>query len=336
MQHTKYNTSHHSINNLIVPPASASSPQRKAKAELRGKAMAVDAFGTGHAATAVEQLLQPLAQLMIGHSLQLGSITEMLKKAMVEAALNQQESDREMTDSRIAILTGVHRKDVRRLRETPAPQTVLESYAPLMSIGAQVVARWISEPAYLNSRNTARILARTPRYATSGEPDFSSLVAEVSRDVGARAVLDELLRLGIVLNASDTHVQLQSDAFVPQDGLSENFHFLAANVSDHLATAVHNLQPDRKGSAMLEQSAFSQALSAEDATELEQTARLLWTRILQQFLQKATAAELRSRKKPNAQHRVRFGVYFHSAQMPAEANNKASLKKPKPKPKVKP
>jgi hypothetical protein len=61
---------------------------------LRGKALAVNAMGTGHAATAVEQLLQPLAQLIISHSLQLGTITEMLKKAMVDAALKQQASDR--------------------------------------------------------------------------------------------------------------------------------------------------------------------------------------------------------------------------------------------------
>lgn len=324
----KIQCQHQPTFHLTVPTPPASSPKRKAKAELRGKALAVNALGTGHAAAVVEQLFQPLAQIMISHSLQLGSITEMLKKAMVDAALKQQASDRVMTDSRIAILTGVHRKDVRRLRTTEAPKTALESYDPLMSIGAQVVARWISEPAYLNSQNKARALARTPRYASAGEPDFTGLVAEVSRDIGARAVLDELERLGIVSKSSGTHVQLQSDAFVPQEGLSESFHFLAANVSDHLATAVHNLRPDRAGPPMLEQSAFSHELSVEDASELEQTARLLWTRVLQQFLQKATAAEKRSRKKPDAYHRVRFGMYFHSAEMPAapKAKTKAKVK----------
>ena len=197
-----------------------------------------------------------------------------------------------------------------------------------MSIGAQVVARWISEPAYLNSRNTARILARSPRYAKAGEPDFSGLVAEVSTDIQARAVLDELMRLGIVRDSGETHVQLQSEAFVPQDGLSESFHFLAANVSDHLATAVHNLQPARVGPPMLEQSAFSQELSAEDAAELEQTARLLWARALQQFLQKATVAEKRSSKKTDANQRVRFGMYFHTAEMAQTPKVKASSKKP--------
>ena len=311
---------------MSTPPAP--SPKRQAKAQLRGKALAVDAFGTGHAAIAVEQLLQPLAQLMIGHSLQLNTITEMLKKAMVEAALTQDDSERGITDSRIAILTGVHRKDVRRLRESAAPKTALEIYDPLMSIGAQVVARWISEPAYLNSRNTARILARSPRYAKAGEPDFSGLVAEVSTDIQARAVLDELMRLGIVRDSGETHVQLQSEAFVPQDGLSESFHFLAANVSDHLATAVHNLQPARVGPPMLEQSAFSQELSAEDAAELEQTARLLWARALQQFLQKATVAEKRSSKKTDANQRVRFGMYFHAAEMAQSPRAKAASKTP--------
>lgn len=243
---------------------------------------------------------------------------------MVEAALRQDDSERGITDSRIAILTGVHRKDVRRLRESAAPKTALESYDPLMSIGAQVVARWISEPTYLNSRNTARILARSPRYAKAGEPDFSGLVAEVSTDIQARAVLDELMRLGIVSDSGETHVQLQSEAFVPQDGLIESFHFLAANVSDHLATAVHNLQPGRVGPPMLEQSAFSQELSAEDAAELEQTARALWTRVLQQFLQKATVAEKRSRKKADSNHRVRFGMYFHTAEISREPKDKAS------------
>ena len=311
---------------MSTPPAP--SPKRQAKAQLRGKALAVDAFGTGHAATAVEQILQPLAQLIIGHSLQLNTITEMLKKAMVEAALKQDDSERGITDSRIAIVTGVHRKDVRRLRESAAPKTALESYDPLMSIGAQVVARWISEPTYLNSRNTARVLARSPRYAKPGEPDFNSLVAEVSTNIQARAVLDELMRLGIVSDSGETHVQLQSEAFVPQDGLSESFHFLAANVSDHLATAVHNLQPSRVGPPMLEQSAFSQELSAEDAAELEQTARVLWTRVLQQFLQKATVAEKRSRKKADANQRVRFGMYFHTAEMAQAPRAKAASKTP--------
>lgn len=318
-----------------VNKTSASTNIRKAKAVLRGKELAVEAYGSEHAVDAVEQLLQPLAQLMVGHSVQLSAVTELLKKALVEAALESSaNAKRTMTDSGIAILTGVHRKDVRRLRDEPEQVSAAEAYAPLMSIGAQVVARWISDPVYLSTHNKARVLARTPRHAKPGEPDFTTLVAEISSDIGARAVLDELLRLGILKNNGETHVELQDNAFVPQDGLKETFHFLACNVSDHLATAVHNLQPDRAGGAMLEQSAFSQDLSKEDAADLELTARHLWANALQQFLQKATVAERRSSKKADATRRVRFGVYFHTADMPVQpevaAVRKTPTKKAKP------
>jgi Family of unknown function (DUF6502) len=318
-----------------VNTSSASSQTRKAKAVQRGNALATEAFGSEHATQAVSMLLAPLAQLMVGHSVQFGEVTDLLKKALVDAALtNYSGTERNLTDSRIAILTGVHRKDVRRLREEPLQKVAVKEHTPLMSVSAQVVARWISEPMYLTTHNKARPLARTPRHAKPGEPDFTTLVSEISRDVGARAVLDELQRLGIIANIDDTHVQLHDNAFVPHEGLSETFHFLASNVGDHLATAVHNLQLDRVGDVMLEQSAYSQGLSMDEAAELEQTARLLWANALQQFLQKATVAEQRSSKKSDATKRVRYGVYFHIADMPAEPVKKAV--RPRVSKKVKP
>lgn len=263
------------------------------------------------AALALSQLLKPLAQLMIDQGVQLPAMLELLKQALVDEALAQYSlNDKGSSDSRIALLTGVHRKDVKRLRETPEASAAA---SPVMPVASSVVARWISDPLYLNADQTPRALARTPKRGAHGEPDFSTLVATISRDLGARAVLDELARLGVVELLDDGHVSLKTTAFVPREGLNESFHFLASNVSDHLATAVHNLAPDRQTPAMLEQSAFSMNLSAEQAQHLQARARQLWTQALQQFLQTATVAEQRSQADPGPKHRVRFGVYFHDS-----------------------
>jgi hypothetical protein len=268
------------------------------------------------AAQAIEQVLRPLARLMIDHGLQLPSMLELLKKVLVEQAAEAFAlEDRGSSDSRIALLTGVHRKDVRRLREALVEQAVA---TPMASVAASVVARWISEPRFLNADQSPRRLARTPGRAAPGEPDFASLVGEVSSDFGARAVLDELERLGVVELSEDGHVLLKSNAFVPREGLSESFGFLAANVSDHLATAAHNLDPRRAGGPQLEQSAFSQALSAEQAGQLQMLARRLWADALRQFLQTATVAEQRSEGAGGPRHRVRFGVYFNDTAQPAQ------------------
>ncbi len=281
------------------------------------------------AAQALAQVLQPLARLMIDHGLQLPSMLELLKKALVDEAIGAYGlADKGSSDTRIALLTGVHRKDVKRLREAPLNT---DAPSPMVPLAASVVARWISEPRFLNADQTARALARTPGRGSVGEPDFTTLVAEVSRDVGARAVLDELVRLGVVALQDDGYVALKSTAFVPHEGLQESFHFLASNVSAHLATAVHNLAPDRRTPLMLEQSAFSQDLSGAQAEQLQQLARRLWAGALQQFLQTATVAEQRSQGASGPKHRVRFGVYFQdtlqAGEVPAAPSKPASRQK---------
>jgi Family of unknown function (DUF6502) len=268
----------------------------------------------GLAAGAMGQILQPLARLMIDHGLQLPSVVELLKQALVsEAVAGYGLGGKGSSDTRISLLTGVHRKDVRRLRDLP-PQAA--PVTPAVTLSASVVARWISEPKYLGADQSPRPLARTPGLNAPGESDFTSLVGEVTRDVGPRAVLDELLRLGVVELQEGRLVTLKAAAFVPREGLNESFHFLAANVSDHLASAVHNLAPDHQGALMLEQSAFSEGLSAAQAHELHQHARHLWTGLLQQFLQTAAEAEQKSPSEEGPRHRVRFGAYFHEAVQP--------------------
>lgn len=269
------------------------------------------------AAQAIAQVLAPLARLMIDHGLQLPPMVELLKKALVDEAIGAFGlADKGSSDTRIALLTGVHRKDVKRLRNVPEHPLPA---VPMLPVAASVVARWISDPRFLNADQSARALARTPRRGHDGEADFTTLVFDVSRDVGARAVLDELVRLGVVALGEDGYVSLNANAFVPKEGLSESFQFLASHVSDHLATAVHNLSPDRTSPLMLEQSAFCLELSAAQAEELQLRARQLWATALQQFLQTATVAKQRSKADAGPRHRIRIGVYFHDALQAVEA-----------------
>lgn len=281
------------------------------------------------AAEAIAQLLQPMARLMIGHGLQLPTLVDLLKKALVdEAAKTYGLADKGSSDTRISLLTGVHRKDVRRLRAAPVTQA---PSAPMVPLAASVVARWISEPRFLNADQTPRPLARTPGRNLPGMPDFTTLVAEVSRDVGARAVLDELVRLGVVALQDDGFVVLKANSLVPHEGLEESFQILAANISEHLSATVHNLAPDRVTPLKLEQCAYSQDLSKDQAEQLHQMARRLWGKALQQFLQMATVAEERSAAEPGPRYSVRFGVYFNDRPQDGQAQDAKAPDAPRKK-----
>jgi hypothetical protein len=246
---------------------------------------------------------------MVDHGLQLGLVSELLKEVLIQEAVARYEVDaRPVSDMRVSLLTGVHRKDVRRLRTAQSNERKAKQG---ITIPSAVIARWISDPRFLNIDQTPRTLAKSPKVGSKGEPDFPALVAEVSRDVSSRAVVDELLRLGAVKVLPDGQVALVDQAFLPQASLPEQLGFLGESVGDHLSAAVHNVNPKRLSPAMLDQSAFSEGLSAEQVSALHQFARQQWSSVLQKFLAAATLAEERSQNAPRTDHRVRFGVYFY-------------------------
>ena len=143
--------------------------------------------------SALARILSPVARLMLARGVTLPLAVELLKRVYIDVARRDFRLEgKSATDSRISLLTGVHRKDVRRLRELPAAPSELPAK---VSFGAQAVARWTTVADFLESSGQPRAL---PRQARAGEASFESLVGGISRDIRPRSLLDEWLRLGIV------------------------------------------------------------------------------------------------------------------------------------------
>ncbi len=93
----------------------------------------------------------------------------------------------------------------RRHRRLPAgAETVPQS----VSVGAQVIARWVAVPPYADGRDNPRVLPRG--WETARRPTFDRLVASVTTDVRPRAVLDDLLSHGLVALEDDEWVRLDT------------------------------------------------------------------------------------------------------------------------------
>ncbi len=75
--------------------------------------------------SAARRILRPLTRLLLANGVTLPAIQEILKSVLIEVA----EEDfpvkgKVTTDSRISVLTGVHRKDVKRLRHQVIPEMI--------------------------------------------------------------------------------------------------------------------------------------------------------------------------------------------------------------------
>ena len=249
-------------------------------------------------------VLVPLARLLVSRGLKFGQAEELLKQAFVKAGRAELErSGLDTNVSQISITTGIHRKDVKRLLESPG-----DPAAHGRSFAAEVFTRWISDPHY-RYRGKPRVL---PQRASGGRHNFESLARSVSTDVHPKTLLDELRRLGIVeVDDQAETVRIAAGSFVPAKDAARMFALLGGNVGDHLQAAVSNVIGDRP--PYLEQAVYADELSEASVRLAHEIARQTWHATLQELapmLEKRVAADRAAKRR--ADRRLRIGMYFYS------------------------
>jgi Family of unknown function (DUF6502) len=252
-------------------------------------------------------LLKPLVALLLRHGVAYPAFATALKGVFLQAAQEELRAQgATLTDSAVSLRSGLHRRDVREMGrlETLDAAPDAPDFRP-MNLASQVVARWLSEGAFVGTDGLPRALPRA-------EPStgFDALVASVSSDIRPRAVLDELLRLGLVQESADG-VELLAAGFAPRLNLAEMSQLFQANMHDHLAAASQNLGGQ---SNFLEQSIFVDHITAQSAEHLHRVAAKAWRQAFKTVMQEA---QLRYQADQlllpaERQHRARFGAYFYS------------------------
>ncbi len=255
---------------------------------------------------ALRQVLRPLVRLMLARGITLPYLTELLKSLLVEVAEQDFRIDgKASSDSRVSLLSGVHRKDVNRLRHADAGD---EKMPPVVSLGAQLVAQWLGKPQYGDAQGQPLPL---PRYVSEGgAQSFEGLVAGVNSDIRSRVVLDEWLRLGVVHLDEQRRVCLNTQAFVPARGFDEKAFYFGHNLHDHVAAAAHNLLDQQP--PFLERSLHFSGLSAESVQLLAAQSQKLGMQALLAVNKTALEREKTDATPGAPLQRMTFGIYFYA------------------------
>jgi hypothetical protein len=256
---------------------------------------------------ALARVLRPVARLLIAGGVPIQAASETLKRAYVEAAHRHfgRETD---TDSRLSLLTGINRKEVRRLTTPVADEWGPES---VTSFASAVYTAWTLREEWRGPDGQPRALPKR------GEGSFDVLVKGVTRDLRPSSVLAELVRLGYAEVGEDDTVRAAGDAFLPQRAFADRLGALAENLQDHADAAVANvlaLSPPFQ-----ERTLFADELSEESAKALQEEARAQWKRVHDELIIRADALEAEDRQlgRP-AFTRIRVGIYVY-AETPGDA-----------------
>lgn len=246
--------------------------------------------------SALRAVLNPLADLMIKSGITFSSATELLKQVLYDAAQGGQE--RPMSDSQISLLTGLHRKDVRRFREA-GEKRARPSFA---SAAARVIDAWSQDPAFQHQGAPAPL----PRASEEGV-SFDGLVQSLRLDLAPGTILLHLTDLDLVRFGKDGSLVLVSDAYLPLAGSEEMLVAFEKNIAAHLGASVENITQDF--SPNFERASHFNRLSPASAEALEKLARSLAADQLAAFNAEARRLQTQDKDALDANQRISFGTY---------------------------
>ena len=267
---------------------------------------------------ALVRVLRPMVRLLVRRGITFPALCDILRELYVNVAEHDFPlAGKEQTDSRVSLLTGIHRKEIRRLRGAGAPVNTVPAS---LSRTSRILALWLARMDTTDERGLPLSL---PRVAQDGRPSFEMLVASVTRDVRPRAVLDEWIDKRLAVLGEDDRVTLLDRAFVPQGGDEQQLYYFARNLHDHVASAVANISAEAP--RFLERAVHYDGLSEAVAADLEARSRAL-------AMEALTAANRQAHRAcetdEGGRWRWNFGVYIFAEDVPPAAADAPSTGTP--------
>lgn len=260
---------------------------------------------------AINMLCKPLIRLLIEKGITFPQFRELMKELYVEVADKDFSlDDKKNSDSRIFVLTGVHRKDIKRIRQQAEQER--SQITSSASLSGEIVARWMSMKAYLDDKGKPRQLLKS---GSDDEAGFEQLVSSVSKDVRPKVILEEWIRLNLV-RVKDDYIVLNKSAFVTNKEFKEMAYYLGHNVHDHIASCVNNILCN--DAPMLERSVYYACLTENSINKLNTIASKKGDELLQHVNKQAIRLYDADKDKDDAVHRMRLGVYWYQAKLDGE------------------
>ncbi len=168
-------------------------------------------FGRQNLHRVLANVLVPLARTLLRLGVTFSEFSEISKRAFVKAAMTDHGvRDRNISVARIAVLTGLSRKEARRMRDSleTSPVEIVSS----MSLPAEVLEAWYVTPAYCDQSGAPRPLGR------KGRNSFSTIVRSITADISPAAVERELLKAGAIRTVSRNQLLPTSREYIPFGG----------------------------------------------------------------------------------------------------------------------
>jgi Family of unknown function (DUF6502) len=211
---------------------------------------------------ALLKALRPIARFLMKAGIGYREFAEISKCAFVDVATSDYGLRGRPTNiSRVAVMTGLTRKEVKRLRQkiSSGSQVVLNRVIP----PAEIIQKWHSDPTFLDERDRPLILPFDGK-----SPSFSDLVKKFGGDIPPGAMRTELKRVGAIVESDDGHLTVTKRYFRPVSEQAQLQRALGQAMYGIANTINHNLGQSEDKS-WVERIAYSQSIREPDRNRVK-------------------------------------------------------------------
>lgn len=180
-------------------------------------------------------VLRPLASILLKCGLTWKEFSDISKSVFVEVASDEYGINGRPTNvSRVSILTGISRKEIKRQRD------LLSSNEPLVKSkttdATRVLSGWFQDADYVDSNAQPRLLNEH-----GDSPSFEALCERYSGDIATQTLLKELLQTETIERTADGDLRVKRRFYQPAKHDDENLAWGVAMIRDVAATMNNNV-----------------------------------------------------------------------------------------------
>lgn len=175
-------------------------------------------------------LMRPIARFCVRNGVTIQQLIDAGKIALVEAARESLEVATKKTNvSRIAVMTGIHRRDVLRLTAQE-----VDSGEPVSLIN-RIVGLWEQHPEFVGPDGKPRVLTCEGEFN-----EFRKLARQVSQDLNHGTLIFELERIGVAKRTTKGLRLVNAALSIRRDD-AQAYQLLAMDVDDLLNAVQDNV-----------------------------------------------------------------------------------------------
>ena len=211
--------------------------------------------------SACRAVLRPIASMLLKCGMTWKEFSDISKSIFVEVASGEYGIDGRPTNvSRVAILTGISRKEVKRQRDLLASAAL--PVTRKTNDATRVLSGWHQDEEFVNENQVPLTLCETGPGST-----FEGLCSRYGGDISPSTMLKELLKTGSILRLENGQLQVLQRYYQPAMHEDENLMFAVDRIRDVIDTMNNNVFLEEGGALRFGGFADNEAIPVESVPD---------------------------------------------------------------------